>query len=92
LSQWYYRHLVLAQVLMRKLVIIILLIETGLRREEVINIDVGDIHHEEMKTAVAIKGKGRQAKDQRIYVTEETLDILYEYLGLRHIFEDDYEF
>jgi integrase/recombinase XerD len=65
-----------------------LLIRTGLRTIEVIRADVGDIRQEGGEAVLWIQGKGRDAKDEFVLLTEETLKPIHEYLKVRGKVED----
>ncbi len=65
-----------------------LLIRTGLRTIEVIRAEVGDIRQEGGEAVLWIQGKGRDAKDEFVLLTEETLKPINEYLQARGRAED----
>lgn len=60
-----------------------LLIRTGLRTIEVIRSDVEDIRQQSGEAVLWIQGKGRDAKDEFVLLTEETLKPIREYLQAR---------
>lgn len=65
-----------------------LLIRTGLRTIEVIRAEAGDIRQEGGEAVLWIQGKGRDAKDEFVLLTPETLRPLNEYLQARGKAED----
>jgi len=60
-----------------------LLIRTGLRTIEVMRADVGDIRQEGGEAVLQIQGKGRDAKDDFVLLTESTLRPILIYLQTR---------
>lgn len=60
-----------------------LLIRTGLRTIEVIRADVGDIRQEGGEAVLQIQGKGRDAKDDFVLLTDNTLRPVRDYLQTR---------
>lgn len=67
----------------RDFALINLLVRTGLRTIEVIRADVGDIRQQSGEAVLWIQGKGRDAKDELVMLTVETLKPLHEYLAAR---------
>lgn len=65
-----------------------LMLRTGLRTIEVIRADVGDIRQQSGEAVLWIHGKGRDAKDEFVLLTQDTLKPLYEYLQARGQAED----
>ncbi len=61
-----------------------LMVRTGLRTIEVIRADVGDLRQEGGEAVLWIQGKGRDAKDEFVLLTEETLKPLRKYLSSRN--------
>jgi len=60
-----------------------LLIRTGLRTIEVARADVGDIRQEGGEAVLWVRSKGRDAKDEFVLLTEETLKPIRDYLQAR---------
>jgi integrase/recombinase XerC/integrase/recombinase XerD len=67
----------------RDLALLNLLIRTGLRTIEVIRADIGDIRQQGTEALLWIQGKGQDAKDQFVILTDNTLRPIYEYLQAR---------
>lgn len=67
----------------RDFAIINLLIRTGLRTIEVIRANVGDIVFKGGKRVLLIQGKGRDAKDSFVKLTDKTYNPIREYLASR---------
>lgn len=61
-----------------------LMIRTGIRRVEVIRADVQDIIQCGGKYTLQIHGKGRDAKDEIVVLTETTMCALWDYLSARN--------
>ncbi|MBA7712280.1 Tyrosine recombinase XerD [subsurface metagenome] len=59
------------------------MIRTGLRTIEVTRADVGDIRQETGEAILWIQGKGRDAKDEFVLLTETTLKSIMDYLLTR---------
>lgn len=60
--------------------IVNLMVRTGLRTIEVIRADVEDLRQEGGEAVLWIQGKGRDAKDEFVLLTEETLKPIRDYL------------
>lgn len=60
--------------------IVSLMLRTGLRTIELIRADVEDLRQEGGEAVLWIQGKGRDAKDEFVLLTEETLKPIREYL------------
>ena len=60
-----------------------LLIRTGIRTIEVVRANVGDIRQESGEALLWIQGKGRDAKDEFVLLTEKTLKPIQAYLSER---------
>ena len=60
-----------------------LLIRTGLRTIEAMRAEVGDIRQESGEAVLWIQGKGRDAKDEFVLLTSETLKPIYESINAR---------
>lgn len=73
---------------LRDYAIIMLLLENGLRRSEVLSIDLKDMTQKNGKDVIFIKGKGRTYKDQFIIPSEETVQAINDYLVLRNCYDD----
>jgi integrase/recombinase XerC/integrase/recombinase XerD len=65
-----------------------LLVRTGLRTIEVIRANIEDIRQEGGEAVLWIQGKGRDAKDAFVLLTNETLAPIYDYLQARGEAED----
>lgn len=65
-----------------------LMLRTGLRTIVVIRADVGDIRQQSGEAVLWIHGKGRDAKDEFVLLTQDTLKPLYEYIQARGQAED----
>jgi len=65
---------------LRDYALINLFVRTGLRTIEAIRANVGDIRQEGGEALLWIQGKGRDDKDEFVFLTGETLKPLYEYL------------
>lgn len=65
-----------------------LMVRTGLRTIEVIRADMGDIRQEGGEAVLWIQGKGRDAKDDFVLLTGETLSPIRNYLQTRGKVED----
>lgn len=73
----------------RDLALLNLLIRTGLRTIEVIRADIGDIRQQGTEALLWIQGKGQDAKDQFVVLTNDTLKPIYEYIQARGTKEKD---
>lgn len=67
----------------RDYAIVNLMIRTGLRTIEVTRADVGDIRRQSGEAVLWIQGKGRDAKDEFVLLTEITLKSIMDYLLTR---------
>ncbi len=67
----------------RDFALINLLLRTGLRCHELVNIDIEDIRQQSGEALLYIHGKGRDSKDEFVLLTQEALKPLYIYLGTR---------
>ncbi|MBA7654876.1 Tyrosine recombinase XerD [subsurface metagenome] len=65
-----------------------LMIRTGLRTVEIIRADIGDIRQKGGEAVLWIQGKGRDAKDDFVLLTQETLSPIRNYLQTRNKIED----
>ncbi len=63
----------------RNYALINLLVRTGLRTIEVVRADVGDIRQESGEAVLQIQGKGRDAKDDFVLLTNDALQPIREY-------------
>jgi len=72
----------------RDFALINLLLRTGLRTIEAVRADVGDIRQESGEAILWIQGKGRDAKDEFVLLTEKTLKPINEYVAERGKTED----
>lgn len=60
-----------------------LMLRTGLRTIEIIRADIGDIRQQSGEAVLWIHGKGRDAKDEFVLLTHDTLKPVYAYLDAR---------
>lgn len=74
---------------LRDYAIIMLMICNGLRRAEANNINLSDITIKNGKHCIFIKGKGRDDKDQVIYITDPVRQAINDYLQLRNCWDDN---
>jgi integrase/recombinase XerC/integrase/recombinase XerD len=65
-----------------------LLVRTGLRTIEAVRADLGDIRQEGGEAVLWIQGKGRDAKDEFVLLTPDTLKPMRDYLTERGAVED----
>lgn len=72
----------------RDFALINLLLRTGLRTIEAVRADVGDIRQQSGEAILWIHGKGRDAKDEFVLLTEKTLKPINEYVAERGKTED----
>lgn len=66
-----------------------LLVRTGLRTVEVARANIGDLRQEAGQAVLWVQGKGRDAKDDFVVLTDEALQPIYEYLSARKEWNDD---
>lgn len=67
----------------RDYAIVNLMIRTGLRTIEVTRADIGDIRQQSGEAILWVEGKGRDAKDEFVLLTETTLKSIMDYLLTR---------
>lgn len=67
----------------RNLAIVNLLLGSGIRSEELIGLDMGDLHLEDEPPHIFVLGKGKQTKQDKVEVSVKRLAIIQEYLVLR---------
>lgn len=60
-----------------------LMLRTGLRTIEIIRADIGDIRQQSGEAVLWIHGKGRDAKDEFVLLTQDTSKPVYEYLSAK---------
>ena len=72
----------------RDYAIVNLMIRTGLRTIEVTRADIGDIRQQSGEAILWIQGKGRDAKDEFVLLTEITLKSIMDYLLTRGVMKD----
>lgn len=68
---------------MRNFALVNLLVRTGLRTIEAVRADISDIRNEGGKAVLYIQGKGRDAKDAFVVLTDATLKPIKAYLQAR---------
>ncbi|MGD0337599.1 MAG: tyrosine-type recombinase/integrase [Bacteroidota bacterium] len=61
----------------------------GLSEIEIVRADVGDMGDDEGKPILAVQGKGRSTKDERVYLPQDVALALKAYLGMRHDINPD---
>ena len=67
----------------RNLAMLHLLLVNGIRRNELTNINIGDVELRKGQPGISIKGKGRISKDQWIYLTDFVYESIQEWLKVR---------
>lgn len=60
-----------------------LMLRTGLRTIEIIRADIRDMRQQSGEAVLWIHGKGRDAKDEFVLLTQDTLKPVYEYLNAK---------
>lgn len=65
------------------------MLRTGLRTIEIVRSDVGDIRQQSGEAVLWIHGKARDAKDEFVLLTQDTLKPVYEYLAGRGKINDN---
>lgn len=73
----------------RDFAILNLLVRTGLRTIELVRANLGDIRRQGGEAVLWIQGKGRDAKDDFVLLTEETLPPIRTYLSTRKGAQDE---
>lgn len=72
--------------IIRNLAIVKLLLGSGIRAEELINLDVKDLYLEEDKPYIMILGKGKIEKYDKVFISQEAKLYIQDYLKSREIF------
>lgn len=72
--------------IIRNIVIVKLFLGSGIRSEELINLDVKDLYLEEEKPYIMVLGKGKIEQYDKVFISEEAKSYLQEYLLSREIF------
>lgn len=67
----------------RNLAIVNLLLGSGIRSEELIGLDMDDLHLEDNPPQIFVLGKGKQDKQDKVEVSVKRLPVIKEYLALR---------
>lgn len=60
-----------------------LMLRTGLRTIEIIRADIRDMRQQSGEAVLWIHGKGRDAKDEFVLLTQDTLKPIYEYINVK---------
>lgn len=71
---------------MRNLAIVKLFIGSGIRSEELINLDMKDLHLDENPAYIMVLGKGKLEKYDEVYISKAAKDTLMAYLNYRKEF------
>ena len=74
---------------MRNLTIVKLFIGSGIRKEELIGLDMEDIHLLDTHSYMYVLGKGKQQKKDKVAMSDIASDYLREYLEYRKIFIEE---
>ena len=72
--------------IIRNISIVKLFLGSGIRSEELINLDVKDLYLEEEKPYIMVLGKGKIEQYDKVFISEEAKLCLQEYLLSREIF------
>lgn len=72
--------------IVRNLAIVKLILGSGIRSEELINMDVKDLYLENKNSYIMVLGKGKLEKYDKVFISNEARDVLKEYLISRDIF------
>lgn len=72
--------------IIRNLAIVKLIIGSGIRSEELINLDVGDLHLDEEKPYIMVLGKGKIEQYDKVFISPDAKSYLLDYLKSRWIF------
>lgn len=72
--------------IVRDLAIVKLFLGSGIRSEELINLDLLDLHLDEEYPYIMVLGKGKQKIKDKVFISPEAKDYLLEYLRSRNIF------
>ena len=72
--------------IIRNIAIVKLIMGSGIRSEELINLDVNDLHLDEERPYIMVLGKGKIEQYDKVYVSKEAKECVKEYLIERNIF------
>ena len=72
--------------IIRNIAIVKLIMGSGIRSEELINLDVNDLHLDEERPYIMVLGKGKIEQYDKVYVSKEAKECVEEYLIERNIF------
>lgn len=72
--------------IIRNIAIVKLFLGSGIRSEELINLDVKDLYLEEEKPYIMVLGKGKIEQYDKVFISKEAKSCLQEYLLSREIF------
>jgi site-specific recombinase XerD len=72
--------------IIRNIAIVKLIMGSGIRSEELINLDVNDLHLDEERPYIMVLGKGKIEQYDKVYVSKEAKECVEEYLIERSIF------
>lgn len=72
--------------IIRNIAIVKLFLGSGIRSEELINLDVKDLYLEEERPFIMVLGKGKIEQYDKVFISEEAKSYLQEYLLSREIF------
>lgn len=72
--------------IIRNLAIVKLIMGSGIRSEELINLDVTDLHFDEEKPYIMILGKGKIEQYDKVYVSKSAVGYVEDYLKQRDLF------
>lgn len=72
--------------IIRNLAIVKLIMGSGIRSEELINLDVKDLHFDEEKPYIMILGKGKIEQYDKVYVSKSVVGYVEDYLKQRDLF------
>lgn len=70
----------------RNLTIVKLIMGSGIRSEELINIDINDLYLDGDRPYIMILGKGKTEVYDKVFISKEARDYLIEYIKVRDIF------
>lgn len=78
--------------IIRNMSIVKLIMGSGIRSEELINLDICDLCLEEENPYIMVLGKGKQNKKDKVYISDNARDYLMEYLIVRQYFMKENNF
>ena len=78
--------------IIRNMTIVKLILGSGIRSEELINLDIEDLYLTEEKPYIMVLGKGKQNKKDKVYISEVARSSLIEYLKIREYFIKENDF